>query len=141
MDEPCEDFLAGARFANDEDSAIARRDAACELGETHRGRLPRLSEFLAQIPDPLGKDLPGFLTRGRVGTPPITVLLTVLISQHGLEAAAMQVELDHIGGAAARVPVVVDGVTPAEAFEYMTAEPATHELSGILDARRVDAVT
>jgi glycerol-3-phosphate dehydrogenase (NAD(P)+) len=37
--------------------------------------------------------------------------------------------------------VVVDGVTPAEAFEYMTAEPATHELSGILDARRVDAVT
>src|SRR5712692_7180762 len=46
---------------------------------------------------PWGKDLPGLLTRGRVGTPPITVLLTILIREHGLEAAAMQVELNHKG--------------------------------------------
>jgi hypothetical protein len=55
-----------------------------KLGETHRGRLPLLAEFLAQIPDPLGKDLPGFLTMWCVGTPPITVLLPVLIREHGL---------------------------------------------------------
>src|SRR5258708_37277334 len=60
-----------------------------------------LAQFLAQIPYPLGKNLPGFLTTGRVGTPPIAVLLPILISQHGLEAAPMQVELDHIGGAEA----------------------------------------
>src|SRR5256885_12651771 len=45
-----------------------------KLGETHRGWLPLLTEFLAQIPHPLGKDLPGFLARGRVGTPAIAVL-------------------------------------------------------------------
>src|SRR5260221_1589101 len=67
----------------------------------HRGWLPLLAQFLAQIPYPLGKNLPGFLTTGRVGTPPIAVLLPILISQHGLEAAPMQVELDHIGGAEA----------------------------------------
>ena len=67
-----------------------------KLGETHRGRLPRLSQFLAQIPDPLGKDLPGFLTVRRVGTPPIAVLLEVFISEHGFKAAAMEVELDDI---------------------------------------------
>src|SRR5712691_7297251 len=67
----------------------------------HRGWLPLLAQFLAQIPYPWGKNLPGFLTTGRVGTPPIAVLLEVFISQHGLEAAPMQVELDHIGGAEA----------------------------------------
>src|SRR5260370_17614076 len=36
------------------------------------------------------------LSIGRIGTPAITVLLTILISQHGLETATMQVELDHI---------------------------------------------
>src|SRR5438105_4615909 len=46
---------------------------------------------------PLGKDLPDFLTLRRVGTPPITLLLTLFISQHRLETATMQIELDHIG--------------------------------------------
>jgi hypothetical protein len=41
MNESCEDFLARARFANDQDSAIARRDTACELDETHRCRSTR----------------------------------------------------------------------------------------------------
>src|SRR6266705_2060309 len=47
-----------------------------KLGETHRGGPPLLTEFLAQIPDPLRKDLPDLLSVCRVGTPPITVLLT-----------------------------------------------------------------
>src|SRR5205823_4751696 len=68
-----------------------------KLGETHQGGLPALAEFLAQIPHPLGKDLPDFLTWRRVGTPPITILLTIFISQHRLETATMQIELDHIG--------------------------------------------
>ena len=55
-----------------------------KLGETHRGGLPLQAQFLAQIPHPLGKDLPDLLTVRRVGTPPMTVLLTIRISQHGL---------------------------------------------------------
>jgi hypothetical protein len=43
-----------------------------KLGETHRGWLPLLAEFLAQIPHPLCKDLPDLLTLRRVGTPAIT---------------------------------------------------------------------
>jgi hypothetical protein len=72
-----------------------------KLGETHRGWLPLSAEFLAQIPHPLRKDLPGFLTAWCVGTPPVAVLLPILISEHGFKAAAMQVELDDIGGAEA----------------------------------------
>ena len=45
-----------------------------KLGETHRGWLPLSAEFLAQIPHPLRKDLPGFLTAWCVGTPPVAVL-------------------------------------------------------------------
>src|SRR5260370_13040112 len=67
----------------------------------NRGWLPLLAEFLAQITYQLRKNLRGVLTLGRVGAPAIAVLLEVFISQHGLEAAAMQVELDHIGGAEA----------------------------------------
>jgi hypothetical protein len=52
--------------------------------------LPLLAEFLTQIPHPLRKDLPGFLTMRRVGTPPITVLLAILIGKHRLEAAPMR---------------------------------------------------
>jgi hypothetical protein len=37
--------------------------------------------------------------------------------------------------------VVVDGETPKRAFSAMTAEPAVHELSGILDARRTGTGT
>src|SRR6266699_792226 len=50
---------------------------------------------------PLRKDLPGFLTKWCVRTPPITVLLPILIREHGFKAAAMEVELDHISGAEA----------------------------------------
>jgi hypothetical protein len=49
-------------------------------GETHRGGLPLLAQFLAQVPHPLGEDLPDLLTMWRVETPPITVLLSILIS-------------------------------------------------------------
>ena len=51
-----------------------------------------------RTPHPLRKDLPDFLTKWCIGTPPITVLLTILIREHGFEAAAMEVELDHISG-------------------------------------------
>jgi glycerol-3-phosphate dehydrogenase (NAD(P)+) len=64
----------------------------------------------------------------------------------GAKSVGGVVELAHRLGVRAPIAemvrsVVIDGVTPERAFQEMTAEPAVHELSGILDARRVDAVT
>ena len=57
-----------------------------------------IAEFQADIPDPLADDLPCFLTAGCMRTPAIGVLFLVFIRQSRLKGAAMQIQLDDIGG-------------------------------------------
>ncbi len=58
--------------------------------------MPLLAEVLAQIPHPLGEDLPDLLAVRRVGTPPITILLAILIGkdQPWLNTQAFLAKLD-----------------------------------------------
>src|SRR2546421_1748521 len=57
-----------------------------------------MTQLQTEIPDPLRDDLPGFLSSGRVTTPPVGVLLLVFIGKHRFKGATMQVEGHHIGG-------------------------------------------
>ncbi len=56
-----------------------------------------MDQFQAQVPHPLADDVPAFLSAGGVGTPAVGVLLFVLITEHGLEGASVQVEVHDIG--------------------------------------------
>src|SRR5216684_7290122 len=73
-------------------------DGGSKLGRAHRSRLKHMTQFQAQVPDPLRDNLPGFLSSGRMRTPPVGVLLLVFIGKHRLKGATMQVECHHIGG-------------------------------------------
>ncbi len=57
-----------------------------------------MSQLQAQVPHPLRDDPPCLLSPGRVRTPPIRILLVILISQLRLEGATVQVQFDHIAG-------------------------------------------
>src|SRR5260370_14313560 len=67
-------------------------DGGSKLGRAHRSRLKHMTQFQAQVPDPLRDNLPGFLSSGRMRTPPVGVLLLVFIGKHRLKGATMQVE-------------------------------------------------
>src|SRR6266516_50397 len=57
-----------------------------------------MPQFQAQVPHPLRDHLPALLPPGGVAAPPIGVLFGVLIGESRLKGAAMQIQLDDIGG-------------------------------------------
>ncbi len=63
-----------------------------KLGGAQRFRLQLMPQLQAQIPDPLRNDLPGFLTAGRMRTPPIWILFFVFIREGGFKGTTMQIE-------------------------------------------------
>ena len=69
-----------------------------KLGGAHRFRGQLMPQLQAEIPHPLGHDLPGFLSRGRVATPTIRLLLLVFVFQRRFKGTAMEVKGHHIGG-------------------------------------------
>src|SRR6266567_4757148 len=72
-------------------------DGGSKLGRAHRSRLKHMTQFQAQVPDPLRDDLPGFLPGGRMRTPSVGILLLVLISKLWLKGPSMQIEGHDIG--------------------------------------------
>lgn len=55
-----------------------------------------MTQRQAQVPDPLGDDLPTFLPKGSMRTPAVGVLLLVFVSKNWFKGPAMQVEGQHI---------------------------------------------
>ena len=55
-----------------------------------------LTEFQAEVPDPLIHDLPELLSTSGVRTPAIGVLLPVFIGQRRFKGPPMQIEVQHI---------------------------------------------
>ncbi len=58
--------------------------------------MQRMSQFEAQIPDPLRKNEPKLLAPSGMRTPAVRILLLILISEDGLKRPAMQVQCHHI---------------------------------------------
>src|SRR6266699_3154886 len=73
-------------------------DRGSKLGRAHRSRLKHMTQFQAQVPDPLRDNLPRFLSSGRMRTPPVGVLLLVFIDKQRLKGPTMEVECHDIGG-------------------------------------------
>ena len=71
-------------------------DGGSKFGDAQRHRFQLMPQFQAQVPDPLGDALPGFLAPGRVAAPAVGVLLSVFVCQYRLKGPAMQVEFDDI---------------------------------------------
>ncbi len=67
-----------------------------KFGRTQLRWREMLSQFSSKVPNPLSQNLSKLLTTGGMGVPAIHLLLLVFISQHGLERAAMQVQIKHI---------------------------------------------
>lgn len=57
-----------------------------------------MAQLQAEVPNPLGYHLPGFLSPGRMATPPVGIGLLVFIGEQGLKGTTMQVQPDHIAG-------------------------------------------
>jgi hypothetical protein len=57
-----------------------------------------MAEFQAEVPDPLGDQLPAFLPVSAVTTPTVGIKLAVFVAESWLEGPAMQVQLHHIAG-------------------------------------------
>lgn len=55
-----------------------------------------MSQFQAEVPHPLGEDLPDLLPICRLATPAIRVLFLVFISKRWFKCAAMQIQSDHV---------------------------------------------
>jgi len=51
-----------------------------------------MPQLQAQVPGPLGDDLPGFLPPGRVATPAVGILLAVFVLQGCFKGTAVQIE-------------------------------------------------
>jgi len=68
-----------------------------KFGCTHLGGRQLLSEFQAEIPDPLADDLPKLLSARRMWTPSVGILLAVFICQNGFKGPAMQTEAKGVG--------------------------------------------
>ena len=62
-----------------------------------------MAQFQTDIPDPLRYHLPALLAPGRVAAPTIGVDLLILVGEHRLKGAAMQVQFDDIGGGKCRL--------------------------------------
>lgn len=56
----------------------------------HRFRCQLMSQLQAQVPGPLGDDLPGFLSPGRVRTPAVGIKLLIFVLQGCFKGAAVQ---------------------------------------------------
>ena len=74
------------------------RESSSELGRAQRRWFHLMPQFQAEVPDPLGDQLPAFLSPGRLATPPVGIDLLVFIGEQGLKGTTMQVQLDHIAG-------------------------------------------
>jgi hypothetical protein len=57
-----------------------------------------VSQFQAEVPHPLGHQLPALLSPGRVAAPSVGIDLLVFIEERRLKSATMEVQLDHIAG-------------------------------------------
>src|SRR5216684_8302927 len=57
-----------------------------------------MTQFQAEVPDPLTDNLPRFLSGGRMRTPAVGVLLPVFVGKHRFKGTTMQVEGHYIGG-------------------------------------------
>jgi hypothetical protein len=73
-----------------------RGEGRSKLGRAHRRRLKLMTQFQAQIPDPLRDDLPAFLARCGMAGPSVRVLLQVFIGQSIFKGAAMQIQRDDV---------------------------------------------
>jgi len=58
---------------------VLRPSCRSELGSAHRFRHKPMSQFESEVPGPLGDDLPGFLSPGRVATLTIRLKFNVLV--------------------------------------------------------------
>src|SRR5947209_1121341 len=67
-----------------------------QFGGAHGHRMQAMAQLEAQVPHPLADDLPELLPTGGTGTPAISILFLVLIGQHDLESAPLQVQRHHI---------------------------------------------
>lgn len=76
-----------------------RRESRSKLGSSHRSWLKLMTQFEAEIPDPLGENLPALLPQRRMRTPAIGVLFQVFIAESIFKGPTMQVEGHHIGRA------------------------------------------
>jgi hypothetical protein len=77
---------------------VTEGESRSKFGRADRIRMQLMSQFQAQVPHPLRHELPALLPPGRVRAPTIGVLFVVFICQSRLKGAAMQIQLDDIGG-------------------------------------------
>lgn len=57
-----------------------------------------MPQLQSEVPGPLGHDLPGFLSPGRVATPAIWFLFQVFVLECCFKGPTMQIEGHHIRG-------------------------------------------
>ena len=74
------------------------RNGRGKLGDAQRRWFHLMPQLQAEVPDPLGDQLPAFLSPGRMATPPVGIDLLVFIGEQRLKGTTMQVQLDHIAG-------------------------------------------
>src|SRR5579875_240662 len=67
-----------------------------KLGRAHCVRFQLMAQFQAQVPHPLGEDLPDLLPVCRLATPAVRVLFLVFIGKRWFKCAAMQIQSDHV---------------------------------------------
>jgi len=58
--------------------------------------MEEMTQFQAEVPDPLRENEPKLLAEGGVRTPAIRILLLVFIREHALECSPVQIEIHHI---------------------------------------------
>ena len=68
---------------------IVRGEGRGKLGRAKWLRLELMAQFESQVPAPLGHDLPGFLSPGRMATPTVGIKLLVFVLQGRFKGAAM----------------------------------------------------
>src|SRR5579883_650021 len=73
-------------------------ESRSELSGAQGLRLEMMSQFQAEIPYPLGDQLPALLSPGRMTTPSIRIDLLIFIGEHRLKSAAMQIQFNNIAG-------------------------------------------
>lgn len=70
---------------------LALFDCASKLRRPQRSRSELMTEFESEVPEPLGDDLPRFLSGRGVTTPAVRVKFLVFIGKGWLKGAPMQV--------------------------------------------------
>ena len=76
---------------------LALFDCVSKLRRPQRSRSELMTEFESEVPEPLGDDLPRFLSSRGVTTPAVGVKFLVFIGKGWLKGAPMQVQGDDIG--------------------------------------------